>query len=107
MFEVFKLILNLNRRILIATLSITGNIGIQPTYPSEKYGYIIPQNSQETLYEKGFIPVSHFIEKPNHEDAKRLITEGTFWNGGVFAFKLGFLLDHLIKLNLPINFKEM
>jgi mannose-1-phosphate guanylyltransferase len=82
-------------------------IGIQPTYPSEKYGYIIPQNSRETLKEKGYIPVSHFIEKPNHEDAKRLITEGALWNGGVFAFKLGFLLDHLIKLDLPINYEEM
>jgi mannose-1-phosphate guanylyltransferase len=82
-------------------------VGIQPTYPSEKYGYIIPQNSQRTMNEKGYSSVSHFIEKPNQEDAKRLLSEGALWNGGVFAFKLGFLLDHLIKQKLPINYEEM
>lgn len=62
-------------------------MGIEPTYPSEKYGYIIP-NSGETVSE-----VSCFKEKPNVETAKRYIEHGALWNGGVFAFKLGYVLS--------------
>ena len=62
-------------------------MGIEPTYPSTKYGYIIPQNSQELA------EVSSFKEKPNLEIAKEYITQGALWNGGVFAYKLKYVLD--------------
>ena len=54
-------------------------MGIEPTYPSEKYGYIIPQD-------KGQISsVKTFKEKPDTETAQRYIARGALWNGGVFA----------------------
>ncbi|MBQ1880659.1 MAG: cupin domain-containing protein [Lachnospiraceae bacterium] len=62
-------------------------MGIEPTYPSEKYGYIIPKNKEELS------DVSEFKEKPDVETAKRYISSGALWNGGVFAFKLGYMLD--------------
>lgn len=78
-------------------------IGITPTYPSEKYGYIVPREEEGG---KSYRRVSHFTEKPNEEKAKELLAKGAFWNGGVFAFKLGFLLDHLQSAGLPIQFDE-
>lgn len=62
-------------------------MGIEPTYPSEKYGYIIPESMD------GVSPVSCFKEKPNKEKAEEFIAQGALWNGGVFAFKLGYMLD--------------
>lgn len=62
-------------------------MGIEPTYPSEKYGYIIPEG-------KGHVSrVSTFKEKPDVETAKDYIRRGALWNGGVFAYKLKYVLD--------------
>ena len=62
-------------------------MGIEPTYPSEKYGYIIP-TSKDTTSE-----VATFKEKPDVETAKQYISQGALWNGGVFAYRLGYVLD--------------
>ncbi len=61
-------------------------MGIEPTYPSEKYGYIIPENSDKIS------PVSEFKEKPTEEIAKQYISDGALWNCGVFIFKLGYIV---------------
>ncbi|MBM6935689.1 sugar phosphate nucleotidyltransferase [Enterococcus cecorum] len=62
-------------------------MGIQPTYPSEKYGYIIPESNEKIS------AVRTFKEKPSTEVAKQYIEQGALWNGGVFAFKLGYLYN--------------
>ena len=68
-------------------------MGISPLYPSEKYGYIVPA-ADIKMPEKGrACPVKQFIEKPSLEKARMLLDEGAKWNGGVFAFKMGYLLD--------------
>lgn len=61
-------------------------MGIEPTYPSEKYGYIIPENSNRIS------PVSAFKEKPSEEIAKQYIKDGALWNCGVFVFRLGYIV---------------
>ncbi len=61
-------------------------MGIEPTYPSEKYGYILPEDKE------CISAVSCFKEKPDIQTAKRYIAQGALWNGGVFAFKLEYLL---------------
>lgn len=61
-------------------------LGVKPTYPSSKYGYIIPASGEgQTL------TVSEFKEKPSEEVAKSFIEQGGLWNCGVFGFKLGYL----------------
>lgn len=61
-------------------------MGIAPTYPSAKYGYIIPSD-------QGMLSaVQAFREKPDEDTAKRYIAKGALWNGGVFAYKLGYVL---------------
>ncbi len=62
-------------------------MGIEPTYPSEKYGYIIPGDKGQVS------PVSTFKEKPDQETAKTYIVKGALWNGGVFAYRLGYVLE--------------
>ncbi len=77
-------------------------MGMQPTYPSAKYGYIIPAKEEDAELGKvdhrnlGGISVrrvERFTEKPTEEAAEQLIAEGAMWNGGVFAFRLGYLMD--------------
>lgn len=67
-------------------------IGIDPTYASEKYGYIIPE-SKECVSK-----VSEFKEKPDAETAQKYIEMGGLWNAGVFALKLGYVLDRAHEL---------
>lgn len=62
-------------------------MGIEPTYPSEKYGYIIPRSGEKIA------SVSTFKEKPDARTAAEYIQKGALWNGGVFAFQLQFVLD--------------
>ncbi len=61
-------------------------MGIEPTYPSEKYGYVIPVSKDAVS------PVKTFKEKPDAETAKKYIAEGALWNAGVFAYKIGYVL---------------
>lgn len=62
-------------------------MGIEPTYPSEKYGYIIPESSESVSKAR------EFKEKPDAETAKKYLAQNALWNAGIFAFKLGYLLD--------------
>jgi mannose-1-phosphate guanylyltransferase len=72
-------------------------MGIKPTYPSEKYGYIIPKEK------KDISKVLMFKEKPTEELAKEYISQGALWNAGIFAFKIGYLLK---KAHTLIDFTD-
>lgn len=72
-------------------------MGIEPTYPSEKYGYIIPEDSNQVAM------VGTFKEKPNTDVAEEYIKQGALWNGGVFAYKLGYIMKKAHEL---IEFKD-
>ncbi len=72
-------------------------MGIEPTYPSEKYGYIIPTSNEKIS------KVSTFKEKPTADVAKEYIAKGALWNGGVFAYKLQYVLDKAHEL---MEFKD-
>ncbi|MDL2302631.1 cupin domain-containing protein, partial [Lachnospiraceae bacterium OttesenSCG-928-D06] len=61
-------------------------LGMEPTYPSEKYGYIMPVTKEQVS------KVASFKEKPDKDTAQKYIDQGALWNGGVFAFSLGYLL---------------
>ena len=67
-------------------------MGIEPTYPSEKYGYIIPEEADQVS------KVSVFKEKPDQRTAEKYISQGALWNGGVFAFKLDYVLKRAHEL---------
>lgn len=79
-------------------------MGIRPTYPSAKYGYIVPAEKAEG---NGAQPVKRFTEKPDVPTAEKLIAEGAFWNGGVFAFRLGYLSDIAARVMPGMDFKAL
>lgn len=67
-------------------------MGIEPSYPSEKYGYIIPEINEQAE-SKNIAYVKTFKEKPDVMTASSYIAQGALWNGGVFAYKLKYVLD--------------
>lgn len=79
-------------------------MGIMPTYPSAKYGYIVPEPGTQR---SGISRVARFTEKPDVPTAEKLITEGAFWNGGVFAFRLGYMKEIISRYVSARNFDEI
>ena len=75
-------------------------MGIEPTYPSEKYGYIITNKTNEEIKD-----VIKFQEKPSLEKAKELLQEGAYWNAGVFGFKLSYIMN-ILNSNIKANSYE-
>ena len=76
-------------------------MGIEPTYPSEKYGYIIPTSKDSPS------KVSMFKEKPTQDVAAQYIAQGALWNGGVFAFKLGYVLNRAHELIDFVDYNDL
>lgn len=76
-------------------------MGIDPTHPSEKYGYIIPETKDKVS------KVDAFKEKPDVETAQKYIEQGALWNGGVFAYKLKYVLDICEKLLGTCDYLEL
>lgn len=72
-------------------------MGIEPTYPSEKYGYIIPESKAQVS------KVTMFKEKPSADIAADYIAKGGLWNGGVFAYKLQYVLE---KVKAEVNYTD-
>nr|WP_263324276.1 sugar phosphate nucleotidyltransferase [Neobacillus sp. Marseille-Q6967] len=79
-------------------------MGVQPTFPSEKYGYIVPDVEGSSA---DMVKVSHFKEKPKTEEAKLLLEQQALWNCGVFAFKLDKVISILEEKGLPTNYEEL
>lgn len=94
-------------------------MGVKPTYPSEKYGYIVPdhgtsanadaadQSHHSSGTAKSYVEVHSFREKPREEEAVAMIEQSALWNCGVFAFKLDFIINILVAHGLPIQYDEM
>jgi len=79
-------------------------MGVRPTFPSEKYGYIVPGSTgPDGLY----ADVVRFQEKPSQAKAADLIEQGALWNCGVFAFRLGRLVSILRGKGLPLDYDEL
>lgn len=76
-------------------------LGMEPTYPSEKYGYIMPQSAEWVS------KACDFKEKPNLETAKEYIAKGALWNGGVFACRLEYLLSKAHELIDFIGYQDL
>lgn len=76
-------------------------MGIEPTVPSDKYGYIITECNEPVS------KVREFKEKPDVETAKQYIEQGALWNAGVFAFKLSYLIDIAHKMIDFVDYKDL
>ncbi|NBJ91723.1 sugar phosphate nucleotidyltransferase [Parablautia muri] len=76
-------------------------LGMEPTYPSEKYGYVIPVDKEKISR------VATFKEKPDAERAGQYIRQGALWNGGVFAFRLEYMLEKAHELIDFENYEDL
>ncbi len=106
-------------------------MGMEPLYPSEKYGYILTGDSRErkefattyedmkkmeeanrnipvrTSSEAVFTSVEAFKEKPDKKTAKTYLRQGALWNGGVFAYRLSYVLDKAKELIGFDDYKDL
>ena len=63
-------------------------IGIQPTFPSEEYGYIKYSKKNEKSKKNDFKKILGFKEKPSKSIASNYIKSSNyFWNSGIFILK--------------------
>lgn len=76
-------------------------MGIEPTYPSEKYGYIMPASRAAES------AVLSFREKPDEQTAAAYIAQGALWNSGVFAFRLGYALEKAQELLGTASYEKL
>jgi len=79
-----------------------GLMGVVPTYPATKYGYILPGEQKD-----GYLSVRGFAEKPNEERAQELIEEGALWNCGVFCVQIGKILDRAKQYDVPEDYQGL
>ena len=96
----YETVAALDQYVQVGTARLT-LMGIEPTVPSDKYGYIIPETFDKIA------KVKSFKEKPSVEAAKEYLKAGALWNAGVFAFKLGYLLDIAHKMADFTDYKDL
>lgn len=72
-------------------------MGVPAKHASADFGYVIPASTGDS-----YAMVKRFIEKPTEKKAQELIGQGAYWNGGVFAFRLGYMMD-LVSHYVPTN----
>jgi mannose-1-phosphate guanylyltransferase/mannose-6-phosphate isomerase len=74
--------------------------GIKPSRPETGYGYIKVEDTSN-IGGKGLRKVECFVEKPDHETAKKYLSNGSYyWNSGIFIWKTSKILSE-IKKYLP------
>lgn len=76
-------------------------MGIEPTYASDKYGYIIPESASAVSI------VKEFKEKPDRVTAKTYVAQGALWNAGVFAFKLDYMIEKAHSLIEYTDYRDL
>ncbi|KZE69016.1 hypothetical protein AWM68_01750 [Fictibacillus phosphorivorans] len=78
------------------------HLGVEPQFPSDQFGYIVPANKTGDYYS-----ISHFIEKPSTHIALQLIKKNALWNCGVYVFSIKYMLQFLKDLSLPTDYDQM
>ncbi|QSO51717.1 cupin domain-containing protein [Alicyclobacillus curvatus] len=76
-------------------------LGVAPTEPTNKFGYIRVTQGNGT---NPWRDVISFVEKPPESVAQALMEEGALWNCGVFCFRLGYLQEILQSRGLPLDY---
>jgi len=79
-------------------------MGIRPTHPHTGYGYIKTNNMQQDICQE-----CEFVEKPSFNTATQYLKNGGyFWNSGIFACNVNFLLEqaHLLQPEIFSSTKE-
>jgi mannose-1-phosphate guanylyltransferase len=78
-------------------------MGVKPSEPSSKFGYIKVTDKTRGKW----MYVDSFVEKPNSQLAKQLISSGALWNCGVFCFKIEYLKQVLQNKAVPLSYSDL
>lgn len=78
-------------------------LGIEPDEPATGYGYIKPSQVRLGNTEQAAYEVANFVEKPDLENARRFLSEGYLWNGGIFVFKASVFIQMLQRYQPEIH----
>lgn len=93
--------LNLVEQVLNEYPGLTVLVGLKPEYPETGYGYIRRGEPFFRIRKSDIYQVNRFVEKPDLATAKKYIKHGGyFWNPGMFAWQVDYLLG-LYKKYLP------
>ncbi|MEQ1690117.1 MAG: mannose-1-phosphate guanylyltransferase [Gemmatimonas sp.] len=85
------------RRTLIDAADIAASeqalvtVGIVPSRPDPGFGYIQPGEVLRDRVRR----VARFVEKPDRARAAVMVADGYLWNSGIFAWRVGDLLDEI------------
>ena len=79
-----------------------GLMGARPSYPATKYGYMLPGEKKEDYF-----TIRGFAEKPDEEQARKLMKEGALWNCGVFCVQIGKILDRAKAYGVPEDYEGL
>jgi mannose-1-phosphate guanylyltransferase len=74
-------------------------VGIVPSRPDPGFGYIHPGEEVDA----GIRRVARFVEKPSVEKARTMVADGFLWNSGIFAWRVGDLLDEIAALTPEVQ----
>ena len=74
-------------------------VGIVPTRPDTGFGYIQPGEHVTGEVHR----VARFVEKPDHDRAVTMVADGFLWNSGIFAWRVGDLLDEIRALTPEVQ----
>jgi mannose-1-phosphate guanylyltransferase len=66
-------------------------VGIVPRFADTGLGYIEPGTAVRGSLRR----VARFVEKPDRANAEKMVAAGCLWNSGIFAWRVGVLLDEL------------
>ena len=77
-------------------------MGIEPDLPERKVRLTLSPQSADAVS-----PVKTFKEKPDAATAEKYIAQGALWNGGVFAYKLRYVLDKAHELIDFTDYKDL
>ncbi|QQE79327.1 sugar phosphate nucleotidyltransferase [Alicyclobacillus sp. SO9] len=79
-------------------------LGVEPTEPSSKFGYISVEGETTS---QPYRQVQSFVEKPDEDQAKKLIASGALWNCGVFCFRIGWLKNILLSKGISPSYTDI
>jgi mannose-1-phosphate guanylyltransferase len=66
-------------------------VGVVPSRPDPGFGYIQPGE----IVRDDIRRVARFVEKPDAARAQTMVADGYFWNSGIFAWRVGDLLEEI------------
>jgi len=71
-------------------------VGVVPSRPDPGFGYIQPGALISTESPTSDVRhVARFVEKPDRARAETMVADGYLWNSGIFAWRVGDLLDEI------------